>query len=210
MGIDFYYLPGSAPCRAVQMTAKAVKVDLNNKLLDLMAGEHLKPEFVKINPQHTIPTIDDNGYSLWESRAIQIYLVEKYGKDETLYPKDVQKRGLIHQRMYFDMGTLYQRFADYWYPQLFAKQPANPENMKKMDEAMEFLNTFLNGQKWAVGDHMTIADISLAATVSTYEVANYDFSKYPNVQKWFAQCKSSMPGYDINQAGCNEFKKYFN
>lgn len=163
----------------------------------------------QINPQHTIPTINDNGFGLWESRAIQLYLVEKYGKDDSLYPKDVQKRAQIHQRLYFDMGTLYQRFADYWYPQLFAKAPANPENFKKMEEAMEFFNTFLSGQKWAVGDHMTIADISLAATVSTYEVGSFDFSKYPNVQKWFAQCKSSMPGYDLNQAGCNEFKKYF-
>lgn len=163
----------------------------------------------QINPQHTIPTINDNGFGLWESRAIQLYLVEKYGKDDSLYPKDVQKRAQIHQRLYFDMGTLYQRFADYWYPQLFAKAPANPENFKKMEEAMDFFNTFLSGQKWAVGDHMTIADISLAATISTYEVGSFDFSKYPNVQKWFAQCKSSMPGYDLNQAGCNEFKKYF-
>lgn len=154
--------------------------------------------------------MDDNGFALWESRAIQVYLVEKYGKDDSLYPKDVQKRALINQRLYFDMGTLYQRFADYWYPQLFAKAAANPDNFKKMEEAMAFLNTFLEGKKWVVGDHMTVADISLAATVSTYEVGSFDFSKYPNVQKWFALCKSSMPGYDLNEAGCKEFKKYFN
>lgn len=49
MTIDFYYVPGSAPCRSVQMTAKAVGVELNLKLTDLMAGEHLKPEFIKVN-----------------------------------------------------------------------------------------------------------------------------------------------------------------
>lgn len=49
MTIDFYYLPGSAPCRAVQMTAKAVGVNLNLKLLNLLAGEHLKPEFVAVS-----------------------------------------------------------------------------------------------------------------------------------------------------------------
>lgn len=48
MTIDFYYLPGSAPCRAVQMTAKAIGVDLNLKLTNLMAGEHLTPEFLKV------------------------------------------------------------------------------------------------------------------------------------------------------------------
>ena len=46
--MDFYYLPGSAPCRAVQMTAAAVGVELNLKLTDLMKGEHMKPEFLKV------------------------------------------------------------------------------------------------------------------------------------------------------------------
>lgn len=49
MGLDFYYIPGSAPCRAVLMTAKAVGVELNLKLTNLMAGDHLKPEFVAVS-----------------------------------------------------------------------------------------------------------------------------------------------------------------
>lgn len=56
MVLDFYYVPGSAPCRAVRMTAKAVGVDLNLKLTNLMAGEHLKPEFVAVS----IPTTTQN------------------------------------------------------------------------------------------------------------------------------------------------------
>lgn len=48
MTIDFYYVPGSAPCRSVQMTAKAVGVELNLKLINLLAGEQLKPEFIKV------------------------------------------------------------------------------------------------------------------------------------------------------------------
>lgn len=66
MTIDFYYLPGSAPCRSVLLTAKALGLELNLKLVELMKGEHLKPEFVKMNPQHTIPTINDEGFCLWE------------------------------------------------------------------------------------------------------------------------------------------------
>ncbi|KXJ83234.1 hypothetical protein RP20_CCG007572 [Aedes albopictus] len=207
--MDFYYLPGSAPCRAVQMTAAAVGVELNLKLTNLMAGEHMKPEFLKLNPQHTIPTLVDNGFSLWESRAIMGYLVEKYGKDDKLYPKDPQKRALVNQRLYFDMGVLYQRFGDYWYPQIFAKQPANPDNFKKMEEAVGFLNTFLEGHQYAAGDELTIADLSLAASAATYEVAGFDFSKYPNVQAWLERCKKNAPGYDLNQAGADEFKAKF-
>lgn len=49
MTIDFYYLPGSAPCRSVLMTAKAVGVELNLKRTNLQAGEHLTPEYVKVS-----------------------------------------------------------------------------------------------------------------------------------------------------------------
>ncbi|KMQ84643.1 glutathione s-transferase, partial [Lasius niger] len=105
MPIDLYQLPASAPCRAVRLTAAAVGVDLNLKPLDLTAGEHLKPEFLKMNPQHTIPTLDDNGFYLWESRAIMTYLANRYGKDDSLYPKDPKKRAVVDQRLYFDLGT---------------------------------------------------------------------------------------------------------
>ncbi|XP_058061296.1 glutathione S-transferase 1 isoform X1 [Anopheles bellator] len=208
--MDFYYLPGSAPCRAVQMTAAAVGVELNLKLTNLMAGEHMKPEFLKVNPQHCIPTLVDNGFALWESRAISTYLAEKYGKTDALYPKDPQKRAVVNQRLFFDMGTLYQRFADYYYPQVFAKQPANPENEKKMQDAVDFLNIFLEGQKYvAGGDHYTIADLSILATVSTYDVAGFDLAKYPHVKSWYDNIRKEAPGVDINEAGLAEFKKYF-
>lgn len=72
----------------------------------------------QLNPQHTIPTLVDGDLSLWESRAIIAYLVEKYGKTDSLYPKDPTKRAVVNQRMYFDMGTLYDRFATYYYPQV--------------------------------------------------------------------------------------------
>lgn len=46
------------------------------------------------------------------SRAIMAYLVSQYGKTDELYPKDPKKRALVDQRLYFDAGTLYQRFGD--------------------------------------------------------------------------------------------------
>jgi glutathione S-transferase len=107
------------------------------------------------------------------------------------------------------MGTLYQRFADYYYPQIFAKAPADPEKFKKMEEAFGFLNTFMEGTKYSAGDHVTVADISLVATVSSYEVAGFDFKKYANVARWYELCKTTVPGYQINEAGAAEFKKFF-
>ena len=48
------------------------------------------------------------------SRAILSYLVNKYGKDDNLYPKDPQKRALVDRMLYFDIGTLYKAMVDYF------------------------------------------------------------------------------------------------
>lgn len=68
---------------------------------------------LQINPQHTIPTIDDHGLILWESRVILTYLCSSFAKDDSLYPKDVRARALVDQRLQFDLGTLYRRMMDY-------------------------------------------------------------------------------------------------
>lgn len=65
---------------------------------------------MRINPRHKVPVLDDNGFILTESRAIGIYLVEKFFPDgHPLYPKDVKQRALINQFLEFDCGTLYAR-----------------------------------------------------------------------------------------------------
>lgn len=138
-----------------------------------------------------------------------VYLVEKYGKDDSLYPKDVQARAVVNQRLYFDMGTLYHAFADYYYPQLFAKLPADPEKFKKIEEAFAYFDLFLANTKYAAGDSLTVADITLFATVSSYEVASFDFSKYANVTRWYNLTKTTVPGLKFNEDGCNDFKKFF-
>ncbi|XP_023309103.2 glutathione S-transferase 1-1-like [Lucilia cuprina] len=206
--MDFYYMPPSAPCRAVEMTAKAVGVKLNKKIINLPAGEHLKPEFLKINPQHTIPTLVDGDFALWESRAVMVYLCEKYDKSQKLYPECPKIRAVINQRLYFDMGTLYKSFADYYYPQIMKKAPADPEMLKKVESAFEFLNTFLEGNKFAAGNDVTVADIALLASVTNFDAAKFDMSKYSNVAKWYEECKKVVPGYAENLEDCLSYKKF--
>ncbi|KAF5279674.1 hypothetical protein FQR65_LT15309 [Abscondita terminalis] len=196
MPIDLYYVPGSSPCRGVLLAAKAAGVELNLKILDLMKGEQLTPEFLKINPQHSVPTMVDNGFILWESRAIMTYLISKYGKNESLYPKDPQTRALIDQRLYFDMGTLYARFSDYYYPVMFAGASFDPEKLSKLQDAVKLFDTLLEGHEYAVGNTLTVADLSLVASLSTIDAMEFDLSPYNNVQRWFATVKANAPGYE--------------
>lgn len=227
---DFYYAPGtwklnhlqsigiwsdtqfvptaSPPCRSVQMLAQALGVTLNLKELNLREKqEHLTPEFLKINPQHTIPTLVDNDFSIWESRAILGYLVEKYGKNDSFFPKDPKARAVVNQRLYFDMGTLYQRFYEFFVPQFMHGQPADPEKLKKIHEALSFLEGFLAKTKYVAADKPTIADYALIASITTLEVAQIDFSAYPNINRWSELCKTSLPGIEANEAGLAAMKQ---
>jgi len=207
--MDFYYMPGSAGCRTVIMVAKALGLELNKKLVNTMEGDQMKPEFLKLNPQHTIPTLVDNGFSIWESRAIAVYLVEKYGKDDSLFPKDPQKRALINQRLYFDMGTLHDSFMKYYYPFIRTGQLGAAENFKKVEAAFEFLNIFLKGQDYVAGEQFTVADIAILSSVSTFKVVEFDISKYPNVARWYANAKKVTPGWEENWEGLLQMKTMY-
>jgi len=210
MPIDFYYMSGSAPCRSVMLCAKALGIELNLKPTDLMKGEHMTPEFLAMNPQHTIPTMNDNGFCLWESRAIMAYLVNQYGKDDSLYPKDPKKRAVVDQRLYFDVSTLYARFGDLYYPFMFGKAPLEQEKIDKLNDALGFLDTFLAKSEFAAGDCLTIADLTLIASITTIEAARVDLSKYKNIQRWMAKVKTTAPGYDETDGkGSADFKFWF-
>ncbi|KAH8402600.1 hypothetical protein KR215_003110, partial [Drosophila sulfurigaster] len=193
--MDFYYSPYSSMGAAILNTGKALGLDINKIHVNVHQQEQLKPEFVKLNPQHTIPTLNDNGFVVWESRAILTYLVEQYGKDDSLYPKDPQKRSLVNQRLYFDMGKLYKSFLEYFYQQL-QKKPEDPELFKKVEAALEFLNIFLEGEKYVAGDSFTVADIAILATVANLKVINVDYSKYTNIVRWYENGRKEAPGWE--------------
>jgi len=211
MTIDFYCVPAGAPSRSVLMLSKILGVELNQKHVDLrVKKEQLKPEFIKINPQHCVPTLVDDGFSIWESRAILVYLVEKYAKDDSLLPKDPQKKAVVIQRLFFDALSMYQAFADVYYPILMNGAAYDEEKGKKLHSNLEFLEGFLKETGYAAGNHLTIADISLLATVTTFEAVGVDLSKYTNIQKWLSKIPAEIPDYkEANEKGIEDFKAYF-
>nr|QEP99756.1 glutathione S-transferase delta 2 [Glyphodes pyloalis]QGZ00471.1 glutathione S-transferase delta2 [Glyphodes pyloalis]QIJ96706.1 glutathione S-transferase delta 2 [Glyphodes pyloalis] len=208
MGLDLYYVPGSPPCRSVLLTARALNLNLNLKLVDLHGGEHMKPEYLKINPQHTVPALVDDGFAVWESRAIITYLANKYGKGKGLYPEDPKARAQVDQLLFYNIGSLYARFSDYFYPQLFGGAPADQAKLEKLEDALKVVNTLLEGKQYLTGNTLTIADLDYLAAISTFEATDVNFLKYPNIKRWYETAKSNAPGYEeANGKGLVAFKE---
>ncbi|CAK9298037.1 unnamed protein product [Gordionus sp. m RMFG-2023] len=168
--------------RAVWMTAKALNMPLEIVAIDLEKGEQNTPEYKKINPLHTVPTIDDNGFIICESRAIMKYLANKCG--DPLYPKDAKKRALVDSRLDFDIGKFWPALKEYAYPQVMHNKPSNPEREKDMKEALDNLELLLSQSKYIAGDQMTIADISIFSWIDVmkklpyYKETNQDFNDW--------------------------------
>lgn len=102
-----------SPCvRSTFAVAAAIGVELEYKHVDLFKGESRTPEFLEMNPVHSVPVLEDDGKYVIESHAILGYLINQYGKDDSLYPKDPYKRALVDQRLHFDSGILYVRLRN--------------------------------------------------------------------------------------------------
>lgn len=173
-----------------------------------MKKENLTPEFLKINPQHTIPTLVDSGFSLWESRAICVYLVEKYGKNDSLYPKNPKTRAVINQRFYFDMGTLFKAFYEYYFAEFYGKEKTQ-ENLTKLNEGVELLDGFLGATGFVAGtQEISLADLVLYASVSTFTIFEFDFTAYPRVKQWLALMDEIAPGRESNSEGIEQMKGF--
>uniref|UniRef100_T1H546 Uncharacterized protein n=1 Tax=Megaselia scalaris TaxID=36166 RepID=T1H546_MEGSC len=154
-----YGFEPSPPHRAVVLTLKILGLQYECRTVDILKGEHMAPEFLKKNPQHTVPTLEYNGNFIHDSHAIIIFLVEKFGKDDSLYPKDPLKRAICNQRMFFNSGILF--------PTMRAITIQGNVPKAKFDavrSGFEFLEKFLEGHLFVSGNTMTIADICCAAS----------------------------------------------
>lgn len=109
--LKFYHGVGSPVSRACLMLIRQLNLTVEVKLINMPAGEHLKPEYLKINPLHQLPALVDGDFVLTESRAILAYLVNKFKPGSSLYPTEPKARAVVDQRLYYDATTVYSSVA---------------------------------------------------------------------------------------------------
>nr|XP_017014772.2 glutathione S-transferase 1-like [Drosophila takahashii] len=191
-----------SPCvRAVKLTLKALNLDYEFKEVNLQKGEHLQEDFLKKNPQHTVPVLEDNGTFLWDSHAISAYLVDKYAKSDELYPKDLVKRAIINQRLIFDASVTFASLANVVGP-FFANgiTEVPQEKLDTVHRGLKLLETFLGSSQYLAGDKLTVADLTAGPTVSSLRAAvDIEPVEYPKVTAWLDRL-NQIPYYkEINE-----------
>ncbi|KAI1285677.1 Glutathione S-transferase 1, isoform C [Halotydeus destructor] len=203
-------MAASEPCRAVIMTARQLGVKLNLKELDLLNLEHLKPELIAINPQHCVPTLHDteSGLTLWESRAICAYLINKYAPGHSLYPDCPVKRAKVDQMLYFDSGSLYRALEEVIYPPLFCGMEVDENKKQLFRDKLKLLNGFLDGSNYVAGDNLTIADLSISASVCVLTTVDYDLTAYPNIVAYLELLGQELPYFkEVNIEPMRAFRE---
>jgi len=144
-------------------------VDFEAITVNLLAGEHRSPAFLKINPAGKLPVLVDGEVVLTESVAIVLYLAEKY-RDQRLIPIDAQQRAQMIRWLLFTTTELEQPL---W--RIARHTSLYPENKRLPGElalarddfvAMaKVLEEYMSGRKFVVGNSATVGDFVLAYTL---------------------------------------------
>ncbi len=133
MALDFYHGHGSPFSWRVWLALELKAVPYNLKILSFTDKDTTKPEFVALNPRHTVPTIVDDGHSLWESLAILEYLDERFSSGAKLYPGDARARARVRRLIEEMQGYLGTEGIDAITGELFFKHDGEPD-MKRVEE----------------------------------------------------------------------------
>ena len=137
--------------------------------VNLVAGEHRRPEFLKINPAGKIPVLVDGDVVLTESVAIVLYLAEKY-PEKGFLPRDLAGRAQVHRWLLFAATELEQPL---WrisrHTALYPEDERLPGDVtlarREFEEMAAVLEKHLRGRDFVVGDHATVADFVVAYTL---------------------------------------------
>ena len=188
--IDLYSVP-TANGQKVHIMLEECGLAYTPHLVKLMEGEHLKPEFLKINPVGRVPVIVDpdgpsgTAVTLYETAAILFYLAEKTGQ---FLPTDLGLRGEVVQWLSNVSGNIGPPFSYQFRASVIDKDMGEHALSVFIADAHRFLkamDTSLEGKSYLVGETYTIADIQ-AYPVAATSAARLDggLEPYPNIARW--------------------------
>jgi len=160
---------------------------------DMLAGDHLKPEFRKINPNGKLPAIVDHAprdggapLPIFESGAILLYLSEKH--DNAFMPEDLRGRSLALQWLMWQMAGFGPMHGQAHHFIRYAPEGQEYPVNRYRNEAVRLLNVLerrLLEASYLAGDVYSIADMATWPWVRAVRAIQIDLAPYPAIRRWY-------------------------
>lgn len=156
-----------------------------------MDGSTRAAEFLAINPNGRVPVINDDGFIVYESMAINLYLAKKHGGE--LAPVDLREDALATQWSFWVVTEVEKPllFASA-NRALFAEGSRDEEQAQmaiaKLDRPFKVLDAHLANQEWLMGNRFTVADLNVATVMDLAPQCGIELDTWPHVKKWHNRC----------------------
>jgi glutathione S-transferase len=147
------------------------------------------PDYRNLNPNGLVPTIDDDGFVLWESNAIVRYLAAKHAPGN-LWPDDLRTRASADRWMDWQQTTFWPTIRPLFMGLIrTAPDKRDPrvleESRLKTAEVLRILDRHLTSRAYVAGDALTIGDIPLGCAIWRWMGMPIERPELRNVQRWF-------------------------
>jgi glutathione S-transferase len=194
--IKLYGLPVSNNISKVRYCLSYLGLDYEIVPINPMKGENKTDEYLRISPTGKIPAIDADGFTLFESNAINRYLATTNNSE--LYPTDPKKRAKVDS--WLDFGSIHIGSAQgrVTFNRVFAPVFGTEVDEASLKQGLEFLDKFLPivekqlaKSAYIAGDTLSIADLNLLAIFDPFELASVSLEAYPSITKWRNELKSA-------------------
>ena len=208
MTMTLYMHPVSTASRPVRLFIAEKKLAVEEKVVDLMTGEHYKDEYTAINPSRMVPALVDGDFRLTESSAILKFLATEHKAPE--YPVDTRKRAKVDEAMDWFNTQFYRDFGyGLLYPQIFPhhKRPSDEQHAgtiawgkEKTANWFSILDkNIIGSHQYVTGDQITIADYFGGCIITAGELIGCTYEGYPNVQRWLGNVKKLASWPKVNE-----------
>lgn len=176
-----------------QLFASLLGLEVEIIPVDLAAGAHKSPEFLKLNPFGQVPVLEDGEVSIPDSNAILIYLARKAGRSDWA-PQGAEAEARVQRWLSIAAGQIAFGPAAARLVTVFGAAFSAEEVIARAHGALAQLEAELSTRDWLVGTAPTIADVAIYSYVANAPEGNVDLGAYPAVRAWLARIEA-LPGF---------------
>lgn len=172
MALKLYMTPGSCST-GIHILLETLELPFEAWIINIPAGDHLRPDYLKINPRGTIPTLVlDDGRALTDFRSIALWLAQTYPRGKLL-PEDAELAARAVELLDFALVQLHgEGFTRIFTSERYVAASGAPGGQQLKDDvqahgreivsqAFELLEQRMPAEGYAVGPHFSIADAAL-------------------------------------------------